>query len=96
MSLIEIIKDMKQIGPRATLADIEQCLPRSTAAAQELLSDLHEALIEADPSEIASGSKETATHFVWVISSNPRTGSKLCLHQFKLPPGHSWPCQYRP
>jgi hypothetical protein len=83
LNLDNVIQAMRQLPPSATLADIEQCLPQSISAVQEILVDLHQALMCADLSKMASKSKETATHFVWVIADNPTVDSKLCLHQFK-------------
>jgi predicted metal-dependent enzyme (double-stranded beta helix superfamily) len=48
-----------------------------------LLSELKSYVSSLGPEKIGAHSKETATHFVWTIDTNPSTGAKLCLHQFK-------------
>jgi hypothetical protein len=56
----------------------------------EALRWLVAAQIKLDPQRVASQSRETTTHFKWLLACDRARGSKVWLHEFKPP------CERRP
>jgi hypothetical protein len=84
LNLAEIAERMEHIRADATPQEARKLLPGSVAETQHLLADLRIAISGDGPAMVAR-SKETSTHFVWVVASSSLSGARLCLHQFKRP-----------
>lgn len=78
------LRAMDQNSP-IDLYDLSRSLQSGTLARKNLLVQIFSYVRELDPVYLAARSKETTTHFVWVLEEQAGTGMKLCLHQFKHP-----------
>jgi hypothetical protein len=67
----------------ANLYDLSDFLASSPQRYEKLATEVVAALRRVSPDEFIRRSRETSTHYIWIVAENEANDAKLCIHQFK-------------